>query len=174
VQLSDAAVADFEEALTSEIYTSAWRYCFYLCARREDSEDLLQDALAHAMRKHGQLRDPAGFRAWLMAVIRTRFITGLRRRRFQVEEFEERVTAQADCGLLADAVAGALQLLPAMQREILILFYVEDLQLAEVATILRISSTSVSQRLFRARRSLRRALDAQAVYCGAGSAPKEL
>ena len=174
MQASDAAPAAFEEALTPEIYSAAWRYCFYLCARREDSEDLLQDSLAHAMRKFAQLRDPGGFRAWLMAIVRTRFISGLRRRRPVEELAEDRISTGEDCSILSDALAVAMQQLPEPQRELLTLFYIEDLQLAELATVLGLSVSMVSQRLFRARRSLRRLLDAQAIYCGAGSAPEEL
>ena len=174
VQPRNAAAAAFEEALTPEIYSAAWRYCSYLCARPEDGEDLLQDSLTHALRKFGQLRDPAGFKAWLMAIVRTRFISGLRRRRLPQEEYAERLSPAADCGLLADAISVAMRELPHSQQELLTLFYVEDMELREVAIVLGISVTSVSQRLFRARRSLRRALDSQPYYCGARSAPKEL
>ncbi len=174
MQASEAAAAAFDEALTPEIYSMAWRYCCYLCARREDSEDLLQDSLAHALRKFGQLRDPAGFKAWLMAVVRTRFISTLRRRKVEAELPDERLAPATDCSLLSDAVAVALLELPKPQRELLTLFYVEDLQLDEVATVLGASVSIVSQRLFRARRSLRRLLDAQPYYSGAGTAPEEL
>lgn len=174
VHASDEAAAAFETALTPEIYSTAWRYCCYLCSRREDSEDLLQDSIAHALRKFSQLRDQSSFKAWLLAVVRSRFITGLRRRK-PVEEFgEEQLTVADDCRLLSDAVAVAMQELPDGQRELLTLFYIEDLQLTELATVLGVSVSVTTQRLFRARRALRRRLETQPVFVGVGSAPEEL
>jgi RNA polymerase sigma-70 factor, ECF subfamily len=66
-------------------------------------------------------------------------------------------TAPRDSSELAAAVLG----LPTRQRQVILLHYVEDLSLAEIATSLDISKGAVSQHLRRGREALRKKLEAQ-------------
>jgi RNA polymerase sigma-70 factor (ECF subfamily) len=59
---------------------------------------------------------------------------------------------------LSAAVRAAVEQLPALQREVLILFEFEDLSLAEIAVVLGAEVNTVKSRLARARAGLRRAL----------------
>jgi DNA-directed RNA polymerase specialized sigma24 family protein len=55
VSLETAEVELFEYVLTPATIDVAWRYCCRLCKTREDAEDLLQEALAHALVRFRQL-----------------------------------------------------------------------------------------------------------------------
>jgi DNA-directed RNA polymerase specialized sigma24 family protein len=66
----------FEDALRTGAYDNAWRYCCRLTASYEDAQDLLQDSLGHAVAQYARLRSRDSFRAWLLAIVRTRFVTG--------------------------------------------------------------------------------------------------
>jgi len=59
---------------------------------------------------------------------------------------------------LCDAVRSAIERLPPLQREVLVLCEYEDLPLAEIATIVEADLGSVKARLHRARTNLRRIL----------------
>ena len=59
---------------------------------------------------------------------------------------------------LSSAVRAAVEQLPALQREVLILFEFEDLSLAEVAVVVDAEVNTVKSRLGRARAGLRRTL----------------
>lgn len=59
---------------------------------------------------------------------------------------------------LSAAVRAAVEQLPALQREVLILFEFEDLSLAEVAVVVDAEVNTVKSRLARARAGLRRTL----------------
>ena len=58
----------------------------------------------------------------------------------------------------ADAVSKAVQLLPVLQREALILAEYEDLSLEEIARMTGAELAAVKSRLYRARENLRRVL----------------
>lgn len=59
---------------------------------------------------------------------------------------------------LSATVRAAVEQLPALQREVLILFEFEDLSLAEIAVVLEAEVNTVKSRLARARAGLRRTL----------------
>jgi len=151
----------FESCLTEEAYLSAWRYASHLCGSREDAEDLLQESLAQAFRKFGQLRNPEAFRGWLLSIIRSQHIRKWRKDRNRPEEYQlkEFLAGDRAPGEPAGPLAEALATLPATQRELLSLFYIEGLSLRETGAALGLSPRAVKQRLFRARAALRRRLE---------------
>jgi len=136
----------FSELLTEEAYQLAWRYCCALAASTADAEDLLHDALYRALRRIDQVRDVAAFRSWLVAIVRTTFLNGLRRQPVVME----RPSAQAEI------TAAALARLPDEQRQLLTLFYLEGFSLRELATALGLRPLVVQGRLARSREALRR------------------
>ena len=168
VDLKPAEVELFEHVLTPAIMNLAWRYSCRLCRTREDAEDLLQEALAHALLRFSQLRDLARFKSWLMSIVRTQFLMQQRRNtaeKFTVNDREQDVgSTLVDLAVgpnadpLADIAAVSLSQLPAEQREILSLFYLDGLNLQEAAEVLGISTGAVRSRLYRARAAMRREL----------------
>jgi RNA polymerase sigma-70 factor (ECF subfamily) len=74
---------------------------------------------------------------------------------------------------LSEIVRRAVQELPPLQREALLLFEYEELSLAEVAEVVGADAGTVKARLFRARRSLRRTLAPHLSPCGAELAAKD-
>ena len=167
VEPGDVQLAAFEELLTQPILDCAWRYAYRLCHQREDAEDLLQDALAHAYNRLRQLNEPAAFKSWLMCIIRSQFLMQIRRRRVENHiqaGTDDRTLKLEDPRSLGHPtqeemeVYAALFQLPESQREILELFYLDELNLAETASVLGLTLGAVQQRLFRARGALRRAV----------------
>ena len=148
----------FSELLTEEAYQLAWRYCCALAASTADAEDLLHDALYRALRRIDQVRDVAAFRSWLVAIVRTTFLNGLRRKR--VEQQGQALLAQPVVmerpSAQAEITAAALARLPDEQRQLLTLFYLEGFSLRELATALGLRPLVVQGRLARSREALRR------------------
>lgn len=150
----------FEALLSGEVYQAVWRYACHLSSSREAAEDLLQDALLAALARLTALRDETRFKAWLLSIVRHRFIDLTRRQRVRPDESAESPElasaeeAHATPALLADALG---QLNPAY-RELLVLAYLEDLDASEIGRVLGISARQATKRLSRARVALRRVL----------------
>jgi RNA polymerase sigma-70 factor (ECF subfamily) len=154
-----------ERLLTQDVYRAAWNYSYRLSKRREDAEDLLQEALVHALRKLDQLKDEATFKSWLLSIVRTRFLNGLRAQKSRPQMVDEIPhlggKAGPGSGGLSPELQTALLKLPERQREILEMYYMQGLNMDETGAVLGIASSIVRQRLFRARRSIKKLLEVE-------------
>ena len=144
------------------------RYARTLTFDQASADDLSQQALERAL-SHWQQFDPRReMGVWLLSIAHNAHVDALRSNaRTTVTDPDElwRVQDQRgadagqDVGLRLDLQA-ALAVLPAQQREPLLLVCVEQLSYGEVAELLHIPIGTVMSRVFRARAALRRFLEA--------------
>ncbi|RMG52760.1 MAG: RNA polymerase sigma factor [Gammaproteobacteria bacterium] len=163
---------DFERMLRPHLqamYRLAWR----LLRNRADAEDLVQEVVMRLCDRRDELVAVESLRPWLMRVLYNRFVDEQRRRGRQVPLFEgqpdEEVLDQvADEGpdpqaLLqrmqdTEALQAALDALPEIHRQVLILHDVEGYTLKEVAGITDAPVGTLKSRLNRARSALKQKL----------------
>jgi uncharacterized protein len=128
----------------------------------DEAEDVVQEALLRAFLGLSRLRDRTRFEAWLCGVA-----VNVARMRLRSAAAQARAVAAAASTThvvvpeeqeLLGVVRHALQLLPAGQRDVVLMHYIDDLSCEEIAQLLRTSSGAVRTRLHRARRQLRREL----------------
>lgn len=146
------------------------RFCEARLGPGEDAADAAQEVFIRVYRSLGSYRLGASFPAWLFAIaanrVRTRWARGaLERKRAErsVAEAEGAVSpdpeGEALRSLEGEAVRLAVAALPRDQRECVELYYFGGLCVAECAEALGLGAEAVKSRLFRARRSLRAALE---------------
>jgi RNA polymerase sigma-70 factor (ECF subfamily) len=155
---------DAFDALIAQWHGPLWRYIRRMAGRDDAAQDLLQDVWIRVIRGIARLRDGARLRGWLFGIARRVLMDRLRR------EYAAPGVAGVDPGDLAaepdpadsEADLAALEIalgtLPGLEREVLTLFYLRDLSLAELADALGVPVGTVKSRLFRARRMLRAAM----------------
>jgi RNA polymerase sigma factor (sigma-70 family) len=139
----------------------------------DTSRDVAQDVFLAAWRDLRKLRNPASFLPWLRQLTRNRahhvLRTRIRARRHEsdavaddflqaINDPEPSQAVRLVAAEEAEALASALDALPADTREVLALFYREGQSVAQVAALLDLSEDAVKKRLSRARATLRAAL----------------
>lgn len=132
------------------------------------AEDIVQDTFLEAVRSAHTFRGDASLRTWLCAIARrrlARFYEAERRR--EVSKQGLRVVAETepdvDDGLLVDRrdeIVRALGSLAPLHRQVLVLKYLDERSVEDIATELGRSRVQIQSLLQRARAGLRRALEA--------------
>jgi RNA polymerase sigma-70 factor (ECF subfamily) len=164
VTVDEDLAREFESRLT-ESSTLAFRVAYSVLRRRQDAEDVAQEAFAKAYQRFSQLRDRERFRAWLVRMTWRLAIDRLRsdRRRATREVVYERPPEQSAEEIVAarDRAArlwDAIDALPDKLRVALVLAGIEGHDLAEVAKLLSVPLGTVKSRLFIARQRLKERL----------------
>ena len=129
-----------------------------------DTCDVLQTVWLRALSNIKSLRNPDRFAAWIYRIARNTAFKHLRRKGRRIEtslpECDD-LPAEADAPKFEDAesVYRAMNRLSVPHREVLTLFFLEDLSTAEIAELINVSVGTVKSRLHYARRQLRRELE---------------
>ena len=161
--------AAFRE-LVDEMERPLMYFAGKLLGSDRDAPDVVQEVWLEAFAKIGRLREPAALRPWLYQLTRNTAASRVRRdvareRREINAALDEPATSDdaPDADWLALDTArmhAALDLLPLEQREVLTLFFIEDLSIEEISTVVRVPAGTVKSRLFHAKRRLRQAMEA--------------
>ncbi|MFI6759470.1 RNA polymerase sigma factor [Micromonospora sp. NPDC050417] len=135
------------------------RYVGRMLAGRDD--DVVQEVWLAVFKGLPRLRQPDRFAPWLFTIARRAVMNRLRDAYAHPEpELVEEVAGgdEAEGVVDRETLGGALAALPAREREVLLLFYVEDLPLDACAQICAVPVGTVKSRLNRARKLLRNEL----------------
>lgn len=161
----ESAFAVLYERHRSAIYRFAYRFL----GSRTLAEDVTQECFLALMRRpEGYQPDKAALRTYLCAAARNLSFKQLRKLGVETlmdETPEPAATTEVATplqALLDGEVSGrvreAVEALPPLQREAIILFEYEEMSLAEIATIADADVGTIKSRLHRARERLRRSL----------------
>ena len=143
------------------------RFAMRNIGQQETARDIVQETWVAAIRSLGRLNDAARFRSWIYGIARRKCIDVIRssqaRRnlagRLQGESQAENAVPAAAPGVVDESGLGkALDRLGHEQREVVALYYGEDLAIDEIAAIISVPAGTVKSRLFHAREFLKKQL----------------
>lgn len=152
----------------------AWQNRLYFFIRQfvrdeQDAWDVLQQTWLRVLRGIGSLSDTGQLTAWLYRVARNTAITQASILAAYRAGIDDRSDAEAvsdadDVGDWddADQVRMGLLKLSLPHREVLTLFFLEDLPIEAIAAVVGVASGTVKSRLHYAKRALRRVLEEEA------------
>jgi RNA polymerase sigma-70 factor (ECF subfamily) len=163
VSLDPALAREFEDRV-NDSSTLAFRVALGVLRRREDAEDVAQDAFLRAHRAFGSLRDRDRFRAWL---VRTAFRLALDRLRGEKRRAKREDEASVEAAgtvasveeevarrQLREKVGEAVDALPEKLRIVTVLAAIQEHDVASVARLLELPEGTVKSRLHLARKAL--------------------
>jgi RNA polymerase sigma-70 factor (ECF subfamily) len=164
---ADSQSEMFEE-LAMPLFDQLYNFAHWLTQNREETEDLVQETYAKALKGFPSFQPGTNFRAWIYRILRNTFLTsrtGLKAKmtlplETESEGLELALESETPESILlerssAESVQVAIGELPVQFREIILLCEVEEMSYQEIAETLSIPIGTVMSRLSRARRALR-------------------
>ena len=154
------------EALVSRYETRVFRTCRHYLGSDPDAEEVTQDIFLRVFRGLHSFAEKASFGTWLFRIVHNECATRygkIKRRAEGREEYlrhrmSEPPLAQPEpprATELGDRVQEALSALPEDDRQVLVLRYVSDLSLKDMARALGIKLSAAKMRLYRAQQRFR-------------------
>jgi RNA polymerase sigma-70 factor, ECF subfamily len=155
------------EQLAMPHFDRLYNFACWLTQDRHEAEDLVQETYVKALKGFPSFQPGTNFRAWIYRILRNTFLTsrtGLKATStvpldFEVDEEVLPATSETPESMLlrqsdGEIVRQALEQLPVVYREVLLLCEVEEMSYQEISATLSIPIGTVMSRLSRARRSL--------------------
>lgn len=140
-------------------------YATKLLKDEDRAFDVLQEVWLKVLRQIRRLRDPRSLRTWLYRIAHSLVVDRIRKDVSRENIEQERAVscpeAEPEPSFRdedAAAIHRALDQLEARQREVLVLHFLEDLSVAEVAAIVGCPEGTVKSRIYHAKRALKDAL----------------
>jgi RNA polymerase sigma-70 factor (ECF subfamily) len=155
------------EQLIDRFQGDIYRMIYYRIRARMDTEDLTQDVFVRAYRNISRIREPDKFRGWLFTIAVNRINDYLRKKRVRsiFKSSDEGTDVQpvaTDFQDPPDALEQVLKedfwrhvgriakKLSKMEREVFMLRFLDNLNINEIAQILKKSESTVKTHLYRA------------------------
>lgn len=149
--------------MIDENQTALLRMCYIYLHDVQLAEDAVQETFIKAVRAWDSFRGEAGVRTWLTRIAMRTCMD--MRRGFWFRRVDRRVTPEMlpDRAQEAEEGESALTLavmnLPKKEREVILLYYYQDMNMKDIAETLGVTQPTVSYRLRRAKEKLRTELE---------------
>lgn len=138
------------------------RYGYKVSGDRQIAQDAAQEAWFRLARNIRQLDDPKAFKSWMYQLVHWSCIDLLKKTRGsdqQLDVSDVEPEFSDDNSEQQESLNAAINRLPSLEKQMIHLFYLEEMSVRQVAQVLRISEGTVKSRLNRARRLLKERFD---------------
>ena len=153
MQHASARPADRIETVLQTYGNMLFRLSLVMLGSEKDAEDAVQETIMKYLQKAPIFTDSEHEKAWLLKVAanqcRDMLRFRLRHPQTDLEALRETAAETADSGILE-----ALMRLPEKYKLVLILYYVEEYRIEEIANLIGRSASAVKMRLQKGRRLL--------------------
>jgi RNA polymerase sigma-70 factor (ECF subfamily) len=163
--------------LVERYETRIYHVCYGMVRNREDARDMAQDAFIKAYKNLGRFRFQSSFYTWICRIAMNVCIDHLRKQKVRrAEAFDEGIATRESGGLISmehhrnnpskdverkrlyQRILAAMDELPELHKQVIVLREMEGLAYKEIAEVLEIPEGTVMSRLYYARKRLQAAL----------------
>lgn len=150
---SSSRSADEIEKMVRVHSDMLFRIALVMLGNKYDAEDVLQETVIRYMQKAPAFNSPEHEKAWLIKVV-TNLCRDVQRYRMRhpkisYDELQGFVSDPGNCGIIE-----ALMTVPEKFRIVMLLYYVEEYRVEEIANIIGKSASAVKMRLKKGRKLL--------------------
>ncbi len=150
---------DFEQLLKAE-RKSVERYVKFRISSRDDADDVIQEIFLSAYSKFPTLKNKDCFKAWIISISKNKCNDYFRKKAGQcdisIDDVSDKMMYDSrHPSYLVDAVRETLSMLENKDRQILYLYYWQDIPQADIAGQLNIPLGTVKSRLHTAKQNFR-------------------
>ncbi|MDN4501702.1 sigma-70 family RNA polymerase sigma factor [Alteromonadaceae bacterium BrNp21-10] len=137
------------------------RFAYKLSHNQDIAQEATQDTWIQSAKNLHKLTDPRAFKSWLYRLARWRTLDMLKRQSRQQAYIDDDADEQAlaeQCDAKStdpQPIRDAIERLPAIEKQMIHLFYLDELSVAEIGIVLEIPTGTVKSRLNRARSLLK-------------------
>ena len=140
------------------------RFAYKISGDQEIAQDAVQEAWIKTSSGIRKINDPRAFRGWLYRLVRWRTTDLLRqtsRHKNDTEVFDDDKHGESLEASVnqSDELNAAINRLPPLEKQMVHLFYLDELKVGEIAMVLDIPGGTVKSRLNRARKLLKQKFD---------------
>jgi RNA polymerase sigma-70 factor, ECF subfamily len=151
-----------------------FRYLLSITGNRATAEDVFQETWLRVLERGHQYRSQWKFEVWLFSIARHLVIDLARRKKpdsldtlmdpdegtgFEPRAFDPSPLDEMFAGETSERMATVLKRIPAVYREALTLRFQEELELEEMATVIKVPLSTVKSRLYRGLEALRKQME---------------
>ena len=138
------------------------RLCTLYLGDRSQAEDAVQDTFLRALRAWPGFRGDCAVETWLVRIainVCKDYLRSAWNRRVSVVEALNEIPAAEDSPHEDDTLLREIMNLKPKYKEVILLFYYQDMKISEIARVLDAPESTVSVRLKRAREQLKKRLE---------------
>lgn len=149
--------------IIEEYGNSILRMCYLYLKDFQLAEDVTQETFIIVYKKLDTFQNKSSMKTWIMSIainlcknqMRTHWF-----KRIPLENFSE-ISSKDEYGKLLDetTISAEIMKLPTKYREVILLYYYQELSVKEISRVLSLKETTVLQRLRRARERLKPSLE---------------
>lgn len=161
------------ELLYKNISSRVYYWCYIVIGNEAEAQDVAQEAMIRIYNKIHTLKNPETFNSWMYRLVRNYCLNYIRLHKKKefgfsdskdfsgdseanvVDERRDHLPHEAyDLKETKQLIGEFVDKLPTMQREVITLFYLEEMKVDEIANVLGYKKGSVKSRLFDGRKNL--------------------
>lgn len=154
------------EHLVEKHYLMVYKLSYRWCGIKEDAEDITQNVFVKLAGKIKKFRLDSAFKTWLYRITINTAKDYYRKKKLNKDKeaayVENQVFTESnknqDCSFVSSHISSALDKLPVKQKEAVLLIFCEGLSHKEAAAILCCAETTISWRIFQAKKKLEKLL----------------
>lgn len=167
VDLAKGGQARALEQLFEKHYITVYRLAYKWCGVKEDAEDIAQEVFVKLVHKLHTFRQKSAFKTWLYRIVVNTAKDFSRKRAgkqaleadFVLEQHRHNPGGSGGDTVETPRLMAAIDKLPLKQKEAVLLVYGEGLSHQETSKVLGCAETTVSWRIFQAKKRLKKSLE---------------